>query len=324
MELAWRRSVAAGVAIDLLLSRSAYRGSEKGLFLTAIMHAMGRVALAMLYPRQYQAMIELCGKDQETLAAQEDRLLQISHSEVMSRLLQSWNVPAPIHEPLPYVTRPYHCLTSLPEPLRTKTELVKLAILIGRIAVGQWEPWDCVELPPSTVPNRLVPGALAGIIDQTATNAGVIIRFRTEDSAAKGEPPSLKSQPEPTHELAYCVLCPEPFDLLAEILTRMRFALAAVSPEKLQSNEHLLINALRAPPSTLVACYDRLHGDGPTLVITGSGNLQACSRHGRTLALRASYAALQAACLETARPLHNAAGSSGKPGPNTGATAEGD
>jgi len=60
VELAWRRSVAAGVAVEWLADQGGHRDLDEGLLLSAIMHSLGRVVLATLYPMKYEAMTEAC------------------------------------------------------------------------------------------------------------------------------------------------------------------------------------------------------------------------------------------------------------------------
>ena len=66
----------------------------------------------------------------------------LSHAEVLAHLLETWNVPQEVQDPLKHLLKDYSEMATVPEPTRTKAELVKLAIFVGRIAVGRWEAWD--------------------------------------------------------------------------------------------------------------------------------------------------------------------------------------
>ena len=58
--LTWRRSMAAGLAVEMLMEDGKHHKIERGLFLSAIMHPLGRIVLGTLYPRQYDTMIQNC------------------------------------------------------------------------------------------------------------------------------------------------------------------------------------------------------------------------------------------------------------------------
>jgi HD-like signal output (HDOD) protein len=51
--LIWKRSMAAGLAIEMLIDEGHYQHIERGLLLSAIMHPLGRIVLGTLYPKQY-------------------------------------------------------------------------------------------------------------------------------------------------------------------------------------------------------------------------------------------------------------------------------
>ena len=297
VDLTWRRSIAAGVAVDSLLARGDYAGIDEGLFSSAIMHCVGRIALGMLYPEQYQEMVETCRQRRETLFAHEQRRFGVTHAEVMARLLSAWNIPPAVCEPLSYIAHGYTGLAALAEPSRTKAELVKLGVLIGRIAARQWEPWDRLELPPAATLRRLDVRQLAEVIQETRADTQEIIQFRSGAAAAKKKTDHAKKTPLPPCELAYCSLSQEPFDFLAEIVASMGIELKPTEPGGLGAEQHALVNCLGVPPEALADEFGSGGSDG-RLIVTDAEDAGPYSRFGRTLVLPASYGALQAACRE--------------------------
>ena len=149
VELVWRQSMAAGLAVEMLIDQGGHQEIEEGLLLSAIMYPLGRVALGTLYPRQYDKMIQNCQLNGDALQEQERLVFPISHTEALAHLLSTWSVPKEVRSPLSDLLKDYNALIAAPEPIRTKTELVKLATFIGRLAVGKWEPWDLVDVRPS-------------------------------------------------------------------------------------------------------------------------------------------------------------------------------
>lgn len=107
-------------------------------------------------------------------------MFTLGHCEVAADLLSTWNIPAEVHLPLKYVFEDFRVLSRLPEPTRTKVELVKLAILIGRTAIGSWETWEWLDLPPGELLEKLRLTSLAEIIAQTREDVDVLATFHAE------------------------------------------------------------------------------------------------------------------------------------------------
>jgi HD-like signal output (HDOD) protein len=162
----WRQSVAAGLAADLLIEQAGQSRTERGLFLCAIMHPLGRVVLGSLYPDRYPAMLRFSHEGQESLQDCEQRVFRRTHAEILARVLEIWNIPADIYEPLKYIHYRSAAVSKLTEPLRTRVELTQLAMLIGQIAVGKWESWDCVDFPSTDAVQRLKIESLGDLIPE--------------------------------------------------------------------------------------------------------------------------------------------------------------
>lgn len=308
VDLAWRRCIAAGVASDLLLTRGGHAGVEDGLFLSAIMHPLGRVALAMLYPQQYQAMVETCEKHQGALEEQEQRVFPMTPGEVMACVLEAWNIPAVISEPLKYVSQAYSALAGLAEPLRTKAELLKLALLLGGFATGEWESWDQIEFPPAQVLRRLAIESFSEIIREARSDSQEIITFRPKASVPKGKSEDFKKAKRSSCELAYCNLSPEPFDFLAEVIASTSITLRAKETDALQPDEKVLVNCIWSPPHTLAARLSPRHAAGAALIVTDATHLEPYGRFGRVLSLPTSYGAIRSACEQMAHAVETCRG----------------
>lgn len=298
MELAWRRSIAAGVAVELLLEYGGYSASQEALFLSALMHSLGRVALGMSYPQRYQQMIRACREHKQPLLNYERREFGMTDSEVMARLLEAWEVPTPVYEPLRFVAEGYAVLARLAEPLRTKTELVKLAVLVGWIASGPWEPWDLIEFPPESVLQRQGIETFADIIRQTRSDTQRIVNMRTSAQAARFAEDNSTKEQAALYEVAYCNLSGEPFDFLMELLPGLKIQPRPCEKEALGSAKSLVVNCIRMPPHRLAGLIGRQPSDAARLIVTDAENLEPYGRFGRVLGLPAAYGAFQEACAE--------------------------
>jgi HD-like signal output (HDOD) protein/CheY-like chemotaxis protein len=306
IDLAWRRSIAAGVAVDLLLSRGDYPGVSGGLFLSAIMHLLGRLGLGMLYPQRYQQMIEHCKQSHDFLDEQEDRIFPLNNGQVMGCLLNAWNIPEEICEPLIYSSNSFLSLAPLDEPLRTQAELLKLAIFIGQISVGKWDPWDKLELPSNSVLKRLRIQSLPKIIEDTRRDMQQIIGRQKQPVVAEGKNASVQ-KPEPAgvaivRQIDYCNLTSESFDFLREIIASMGFEVNECEPREVTWNHNVLVNCLWNPPQRFKDSFPPGKPCGSKVIVTDANHLVFYRHSGNAFSLPISCGTLRAACEEIAHP----------------------
>jgi HD-like signal output (HDOD) protein/DNA-binding NarL/FixJ family response regulator len=234
--LLWRRSIAAGLAVDLLIAKSGHSPIGTGLYLSAIMHPLGRVVLSTLYRDRYEEMLQLCRQSGEALQTYEDRVFQRTHTEVMAQMLEAWQIPAAVFEPLKYVRSPPSMVSQLAEPLRTRVELVQLAIVISRFSIGIWEPWDRMYVPGSETLHKLGVESLEDFILRIRLEMEAVGQLTELEATRPLRSMSGVSSQAIYHELAYCNLSTLPFDFVGEILPSMGVRpqpclLADLSPE---------------------------------------------------------------------------------------------
>lgn len=251
MDLTWRRSVAAGAALDLLLAQPECSQTENGLFLGAIMHPLGTVVLATLYPDRYQEMLRFSQKNQVPLQICERRVFGVAPAAVMAKLLATWNIPSTITEPLQYIQDSPVAVSQLTEPLRTRVELIQTAVSIARIAVGNWEEWDLAEFPLNETLRRLKVKSPIEIIRQTRQALEALCR-RAEGSGSDNSRSSQEKKPElMLRELRYCNGSNASFDFMSEFLPSIGIKPIACSPADLKSGGSAIINGLGVPNAEL-------------------------------------------------------------------------
>ena len=302
-DLAWRRSVAAGVAIDWLTAKVANAGGNEGMFLDAIAHALGRNALATLFPRHYQRMVDACLKQNETLDDQERQVLPLGQGAAMALLLESWRLPVSISEPLKHIDSSYASLAAWPDPLRTKIELLKLAVAVGGIASGGWERWDKIEIPPAPTMRRLGLTSLNDVIENTRQDAREIIEFSSARSSRGGDSHGLVKQGPSQLSINYCNLSSEPFDFLAAVLAAMGFTVVRRAADWIAADQRVLVNCLWTPACRLAARLGgSQHATDSMLVVCDADAAETYRRYGPTIALPASCGCLAAACEKIALP----------------------
>lgn len=289
--LAWRRSVSAGIAVELLIDRGGYRSLERGLLLSASMHALGRVILGTLFPQQYEAMLEICHSTGSSLQEQERRVFPKTHAQVMAHLLEQWNVSSEVFQPLQYIMAEQHVLDGLPNKVRTQVELVRLAVLIGRIAAVDWEPWDTVDLPSSTVAKRLGVSSVEDVVASTRRGLENVLDDHTR--ASHFQPP--KTVEHHDRPLTYCRLMAEQFDFLAALLPAWRYAAIHCAPDELKTlQQGAIVNCVGTSPRRLGELLKPVAGRQLSIVCDqNTPNVRQFSEHGRSLCLPASCARLK-------------------------------
>ena len=295
VNLVWRRSVAAGIAVDRLGERFDSAGNNAGLFLSALMHELGRVVLAAVYADEYQAMLGACGQSGTALLDQEMRVFPAPHTEVMARLLAMWKVSPAVCQPLKHLADGFHQLEQLHEPLRTKAELVKIAVLIGQLAVGAWEPWRLADVPPVSVLARLDLVGIEEVIEQTRTDLQAAIASHRSSGAKLPLPPTSNRKTKSSSQVAYLRIGSTRFDFVQELLRSHGIDLVECTPEDLEIHDSAIVSCLGVPASRF---GEYLPGrfSGRQLIVTDAHRIADYAPLGLTLGLPGSSGTIRSAC----------------------------
>ncbi len=285
LSLLWRRSVAAGLAVEILIDQGGHRSIADGLLLCATMQEVGRVALAKLYPKQYEQMIGACESSDRSLHEIEQTVLPVRQANVMSDLLRGWNLPASVFQPLQYLHESDDAIAALPATLRTRVRLVKLAGLVARLAIGSWDRWDEVAIPPRDIASELKLDSIECAIDDTRHNMeGILL-------PAQGAT-SFRQRPDQNRRrLAYFDSSFDTFDALHGTVSFMPFDLVrCTSPSSVQ--EHVLINCAGVQSKAAIAIVESCRNANVCVVCNVSdADFYDKVQHRITLPL--SYAALE-------------------------------
>ncbi|MBI2480397.1 MAG: HDOD domain-containing protein, partial [Planctomycetia bacterium] len=292
--LAWRRSVAAGMAIESIIAQGGHRRIECGLMIGGIMHNLGRVVLGTLFPTKYESMVESCKQQKLTLLEVEESVFPTNHAEFLAHLLSQWNVPADIRHPLKFLLEPYSSLAAIPESTRTKARLIKVAVAISQVVVGRWEAWDAIELPADDLLTSLGITDVPAIIERTRAGLEEVLAASPKDA------PKTATSPTKARHLAYINLAGAPFDFVREVVssTDTQLVETSVGAEELEAG--VLVNCLGVPPREFAARLP-IRPQGQVLIVTDSTAAQQYSQFGQVLRLPQSYDALRSACWEASR-----------------------
>ncbi|HVX11498.1 MAG TPA: HDOD domain-containing protein [Pirellulales bacterium] len=290
-KLAWRRSLAAGFAAEKLAQQAGLTETSEDIFLSALLHGLGRVVLSTAFPQEYQTMIGVCAMSGASLVEVERGVFPEDHTDVLSRLLEAWKVPASVYQPLRYVLHEYKELARIDDPLRTKVGLVKTAIFLGECAVRGWEPWSRIEIPPVSVVAQLDIRAIPELLREIAEKV----------SELEGAKPTAPAQTTaPRRRLAYCLIGSPRFDFLGEVVRAMGIELVPCPPEALPTTERALLNCLGVPAHRLAKYLMGTPREYGRLIATDKDRAQEFAPLGTVIGLPDSFGRLRKVCEEWA------------------------
>ena len=92
-------------------------------FTTGLLHDLGVLVLQMLYPKEYQALVDEMMEEGGDISERETSAWDIDHGEVGAVLMTRWELPAAMCEAVQYHHFPYRCTG----PSKAMTQLVHLA-----------------------------------------------------------------------------------------------------------------------------------------------------------------------------------------------------
>lgn len=283
----WKRSVAAGIAMELLVARGNYSSVSEGLLTSATVHELGRSLLASLFPEHYKRAIDNCRERSCSILEVEQETLSLSQNEVMCQVLASWDVPSTSYAPLQHIHKDNSAVSRLPEPLRTQTELVRLAVQIARIVTGAWELWDAVDIPPADAVERLGRSELSEIIKETKKTLAGIDVFGPEWFESKSAP----ARPNSPLAFTYYDASPENYDFLADVLSSMHVRLIP-GRKSTEARHRRLVNCIGVHSDVRLpsALDDKSATDA--LLVCSPQDADYYNGGGRTVIVPTSYAAL--------------------------------
>lgn len=281
LELAWKRSMAAGIALEMLIELGGHQKLDDGLMLSAILHPLGRMVLGMLFPKYYEAIVGDCTNTGETLRQQERRIFPIHHTEIMGHLLASWRIPAELVVPLKFSMDDFSATAGLSEPTRTKVEVVKVAIILGRLAVDGWESWDFVQFPSHGILRRLGIREARRVITQTRLDVDKLAQFRPGTPYVR----HLTDDADKVRPIAYINLSPGE-DLLIELLPAIGLVPSDAAWATL---EPAIANCLGADPERLTTLRQRKN----VIAITDQDNYDRVRQYGPAIVLPNSFGRLR-------------------------------
>ena len=252
-DLMWSRSMAAVIAAAHLEAQGSHHGIGDGAFLGALMHPLGRIVFGLQFPKCYERLMKevhdntLPLRDLELLAFPE------THSAALARVLTSWRLPADILQPLRYVADRFENVQHVREPMRLQAELLKVSIVIARLAVAVWEPWDLVEFPSDETLDRLRVRDVDVIVQSTRDDLRRIVGSRANAPGNAEKLPPRETPAKICGTVRYCNLSQNRFDFIRSLLTGLGYEIEEVPYDMQEIGADVVVNCLATPALRLKA-----------------------------------------------------------------------
>jgi hypothetical protein len=237
-------------------------------------------------------MIHQCQSSGEALRDQERCMFPASTAEALVQLLKGWNIPGDVYLPLKFSSDDFTSLARLPEPARTRVELVKAAVALGRLVVGTWQNWDLIQLPSQWLADRLGLTDVHGILSEARRDLEKLLCFHPSEAASYA-----RSAPKlPTTPIAYCDLSQNRLDLLRELLPTLGIQPTPCSIDEVRNRDKpILVNCLGLPASR----FANVRGSDSVLIICDGDNQPSFARLGGAVSLPCGYGGFRTAILRS-------------------------
>ncbi len=104
----WKHSIAVGFAMKKVVKKTG-RTSDESTVLVGLLHDVGKIIFSIYFPDEYGEVLKRATTDETSLHKLERKILGLDHAEMGYRLIEHWNFPADIAEPLHHHHNPSVC-----------------------------------------------------------------------------------------------------------------------------------------------------------------------------------------------------------------------
>lgn len=273
VDLLWHRSMAASAAAEVLTKRDKSEANDT-VVLASLMHGLGRVVLASLYPQVYEALLNRCEETRESLDDLEERCFPLGPGRVIARVLELWGLPESVWSPLAYCDTP---------DLHSSGRLLNSAVTIGNLATKGWQDFDRIIAP---VPDDLVTSDdLRSALEEVIKRQEAVSRNAPQPSQSKNHA-----------RVRYARLSGNTPDLLASLLHSMA-SVDTISLDDLEQAGSVVIDCCDAAPYSLAPFVSERTFDSQRVIVANASDGSEFRRYGQVVSFPLSYGALRQACL---------------------------
>jgi HD-like signal output (HDOD) protein/CheY-like chemotaxis protein len=298
-EVAQARSLAAGVALERLCKLRGLRPANDGMTLCALLYPLERQVLGTALKDEYDALVKAAIHQNKSLRELERQYLPESGIAGLARVLSHWQVPADVWQPLCHAGDSYEEIAGLEEPLRTRVELIKLAIFAGEIAVGRWASWDEIEPPSTQTLARHQITDFTRVIEQTREDLQLMAESQKRNKRAASV--DVIAAETSLRAVCYQRAGDTRNDWLPVLLASLGFETIPAAASESADVPQLMVNCLAAQSGELTELFRGEHRNwSKATFLAAAKDAPKLQEWGTVASLPTSVAALSALCDEIA------------------------
>ncbi len=171
--------------------------------------------------------------------------------------------------------------------MRTKAELVKVAIFLSRLAVGRWENWDRVQFPPAKVLDRLRVCEVEQLVRQTRSDVSRLAQFHPGEKPTNNKPAAA---PQAERTVAYCNFSGHDVDLVKEFLPALGLDVQSYTTSDLrQFDQPQIANCLGIEATQFAA----QRTNNLSVIVSDASKCEAFERYAPAVGLPNSFGRLR-------------------------------
>jgi diguanylate cyclase (GGDEF)-like protein len=127
----WRRSVTTAVAAELIKNLTEKRNTD--IFVTALLQDLSILIMCLNRGKEYNSLLAACKSNEpQSLIKAEQQKYRFDHQQISYTLINSWDLPSSITEPIRY----HHEPEKAPRKFRQAAEILSVADLLSNIYYG--------------------------------------------------------------------------------------------------------------------------------------------------------------------------------------------
>jgi len=104
----WKHSIGVGFASRIILEQIGQKAKESTM-LIGLLHDLGKVIFSIYFPEEYARLLENVSSKGLVLNKAEKESMGMDHAELASLIMEHWNFPAHITEPIHFHHDPLSC-----------------------------------------------------------------------------------------------------------------------------------------------------------------------------------------------------------------------
>jgi HD-like signal output (HDOD) protein len=136
----WQRSVYAGLTAKKI-SKGAKQGTGETLFLTGLLHDIGKIVLFSRLPDEMNHALKEAQENQKPLHVAEREVFGFTSPEVGAELLKLWRLGANLYQPIRFQDFPH-----MAREYQTEAEMLRIALMLTDCMNPEFKGGETTEL----------------------------------------------------------------------------------------------------------------------------------------------------------------------------------